>query len=110
VVLFTGAGEAYTSGNDLKDFMSDLSKAGETHPVLKFLGALVELEKPLIAAVNGPAIGIGTTMLLHADLVYASEKARFQLPFVSLGLVPEGASSFLLPRLMGHQKAAELLL
>jgi enoyl-CoA hydratase/carnithine racemase len=110
VAVLTGAGDAFTSGNDLNDFMSDPPEAGETHPVLEFLAAIVEAEKPIIAAVNGLAIGIGTTMLLHADLVYASEKARFQLPFVNLALVPEGASSFLLPRMVGHQKASELLL
>jgi enoyl-CoA hydratase/carnithine racemase len=109
VVVLTGAGEAFTGGNDLGDFMKSPPTAGESHPVIKFLYAIVEAEKPIIAAVNGVAVGIGTTMLLHFDLVYASDKARFQLPFVNLGLVPEAASSFLIPRMAGHVKAAELL-
>jgi enoyl-CoA hydratase/carnithine racemase len=109
-VVMTGAGDAFTGGNDLSDFMREPPKSGETtHPVLKVLFALVEAEKPIIAAVNGVAVGIGTTMLLHVDLAYASDQARFQLPFVNLGLVPEAASSFLLPRMAGHVKAAELL-
>lgn len=109
VVLFTGAGDAFTAGNDLGDFMNDPPK-GEHSPVFRFLMGLVEAEKPLIGAVNGVAIGIGTTMLLHFDLNYASDRARFQLPFVNLALVPEAGSSFILPRMLSHQKAAELLL
>ena len=111
VALIRGSdGEApvFTSGNDLNDFMR-APPTGEDSPVLRFLEALRTFEKPLVAAVAGHAIGIGTTMLLHCDLVYAAEGARFQLPFVNLALVPEAASSFLLPRMVGHARAAELL-
>jgi enoyl-CoA hydratase/carnithine racemase len=107
-VLITGGGGAFTSGNDLKDFMQN-PPAGPDSPVLRFLEAISTFDKPIVAAVEGHAIGIGTTMLLHCDLVYAADTARFQLPFVNLALVPEAASSFLLPRLMGHARAAELL-
>ena len=79
-------------------------------PVMLFLAQLLEMEKPLVAAVNGPAVGVGTTMLLHCDLVYVARSARLQMPFVNLGLSPEAASGYLLPAMMGHQNAAELLL
>jgi len=109
VVLLRGAGGAFTSGNDLMDFMNDPPR-GEDHVILKFLMALVDFPKPLVAAVEGPAIGIGTTMLLHCDFVYVAPSARLSLPFVKLGLVPEGGSSLLLPRLAGMVRATELLL
>jgi enoyl-CoA hydratase/carnithine racemase len=109
VSVITGTEDSFTSGNDIKDFIQNPA-SGEDAPVIQFLHALAEIQKPLIAAVNGLAIGIGTTMLLHCDLVYASENAVFALPFVNLALVPEAASSFLLPRMLGHQRAAELLL
>ncbi|MEH6526329.1 MAG: enoyl-CoA hydratase [Sneathiella sp.] len=109
VSLITGTEDSYTSGNDIMDFIQNPASGGDA-PVVQFLYALAEIQKPLIAAVNGLAIGIGTTMLLHCDLVYASENASFALPFVNLALVPEAASSFLLPRMLGHQRAAELLL
>lgn len=107
--VFTGAGDCFTSGNDIADFRSG-SLAEEPSPAVQFLTALSEAQKPVIAAVNGPAIGIGTTLLLHCDLVYAGATAVFQLPFVNLGLCPEAGSSLLLPMLAGYQRAAELLL
>lgn len=109
VSLITGTENSFTSGNDIMDFIQNPA-SGDDAPVIQFLHALAEIQKPLIAAVNGLAIGIGTTMLLHCDLVYASENAVFSLPFVNLALVPEAASSFLLPRMLGHQRASELLL
>ena len=107
-VLIAGQPGVFTSGNDLEDFMQR-PPAGADSPVYRFMQALLDCEKPVVAAVTGAAVGIGTTMLLHCDLVYAGEGARFQLPFVTLALCPEAASSLLLPRLAGHQRAAELL-
>ena len=108
VITITGTGDVFTSGNDLGDFLDGGSLDADS-PVLRFLGAIARARKPLIAGVNGLAVGIGVTMLLHCDIVYAAEEASFLLPFVNLGLVPEAASSLLLPRLVGHQRAAELL-
>ncbi len=108
-VLIEGRGGVFTAGNDLSDFRRPRPEWRDA-PVSRFLAALSEAEKPIVAAVSGPAIGIGTTMLLHCDIVIASTTARFQMPFIDLGLVPEGASSLLLPRLVGHQRAAALLL
>jgi len=107
VVLITGTETCFTAGNDLVDFAN--AKPGETSPAILFLQALACAPKPVIAAVAGVAVGIGTTMLLHCDLVYAAADARFQLPFVNLGLCPEAGSSALLPAIMGHRRAAELL-
>jgi enoyl-CoA hydratase/carnithine racemase len=109
VILIEGSGACFTSGNDLNDFV-DSPPAGEESPVFRFLQAISTAEKPIVAAVSGPAVGIGTTMLLHCDLVCAGEGARFELPFVNLGLCPEAACSLLLPHLAGYQRAAELLL
>ncbi len=109
VVLLSGAGDTFTSGNDIKDFQSRVATDGSTH-ASPFLAALSSLTPPLVAAVNGAAIGVGTTMLAHADLVVAARSARFAMPFTSLGLVPEAASSLLFPRLVGHQRASALLL
>jgi len=106
-ILITGTADCFTAGNDLVDFAN--AAPGESSPAIAFLQTLAAAEKPVVAAVNGTAIGIGTTMLLHCDLVYAASSARFQLPFVNLGLCPEAASSFILPRMMGHHRAAELL-
>ncbi len=111
-VLFEAEGDMFTSGNDIGDFMagvSGLSDPDATPPVMRFLIGLASAEKPLLAAVQGGAVGVGVTMLLHCDLVFASETATFHTPFVDLGLPPEAASSLLLPRIAGHQRAAEML-
>jgi enoyl-CoA hydratase/carnithine racemase len=109
VLVLSGVNECFTSGNDLLDFMND-PDIRDTHPVVRFMVALQHCVKPVVAIVQGHAVGIGTTLLLHCDLVYAAQDARLQLPFVNLGLCPEYASSYLVPRLVGQQKAAELLL
>jgi enoyl-CoA hydratase/carnithine racemase len=108
-VLIHGKHDVFTAGNDLVDFDSAPQREG-TPPVFRFLNAISAAAKPLVAAVTGPAVGIGTTMLLHCDLVYAGENAKFALPFVNLGLCPEAASSYLLPRMVGHQRAAGVLM
>lgn len=109
VILLHGTASCFTSGNDLSDFAKHPPQ-GENSPVFRFLRTISQAAKPLLAMVSGPAVGIGTTLLLHCDLVYADETARFQLPFVNLGLCPEAASSYLLPRRIGPQRAAEMLL
>ena len=108
-VLITGQPGIFTSGNDLEDFMQR-PPSSEESPVFQFMKALAECGKPVVAAVTGGAIGIGTTMLLHCDLVYVSDEARLAMPFVTLGLVPEYASSLLIPQRVGRAKATELLL
>ncbi len=108
-VFLHGTQDCFTAGNDLKDFQA-FRQDGNNKDVSHFLSTISRVQKPLVAAVGGVAVGVGTTMLLHCDLVYASEGAKFILPFVALGLCPEAASSFLLPRLIGHQRASELLL
>lgn len=111
LITIRGNGADFTAGNDLMDFLSEARpEAVEELPVGRFLLALADNEVPLVAAVHGNAIGIGTTMLLHCDLVLADADARFKLPFVELGLVPEAASSLLLPRLAGRRAAARMLL
>ncbi|SUI93682.1 enoyl-CoA hydratase-related protein [Shewanella morhuae] len=107
--MLYGKNNCFTSGNDIADFLKN-SDLGPNHPAVRFLFCLLELKKPLVAAVSGAAVGIGTTVLLHCDLVYADSTAKFQLPFVNLALVPEAGASLLLPELVGYQKAAELLL
>jgi enoyl-CoA hydratase/carnithine racemase len=112
-VLITGQPGVFTSGNDIEDFMTRAPGQGADamdSPVFRFMRALLECDKPVVAAVTGAAIGIGTTMLLHCDFVYVSDEARLAMPFVALGLVPEFASSLVVPQLMGHRKAAEKLL
>jgi enoyl-CoA hydratase/carnithine racemase len=106
-VLITGTADCFTAGNDLIDFAN--APSGGPSSAIIFLETLAASEKPVLAAVNGMAIGIGTTLLFHCDLVYAGAGARFQLPFVNLGLCPEAGSSLTLPSLLGHQRAAELL-
>ena len=108
-VLISGQPGIFTSGNDLEDFMQRPAQS-EDSPVLQFMRALLQCDKPVVTAVTGAAIGIGTTMLLHCDFVYVSDEARLAMPFVSLGLVPEFASSLIVPQLMGNVRAAEKLL
>ena len=112
VVILTGAGDCFTSGNDLHDFLNHGLAGGDMadRPVIRFLKEIATFPKPLMAAVNGPAVGIGVTLLLHCDLIYMVREAPLQMPFVNLALVPEAASSLLLPKLAGHHKAAELFL
>lgn len=109
VVVLCGAGGHFSSGNDLADFQGGAAAVG-VGPALRFLERLSRFEKPLVAAVEGHAVGIGSTLLLHCDLVYAGHSARFRLPFIDLALCPEGASSYLLPRVAGYRQAAELLM
>ncbi len=109
VVVFGSTSAIFTAGNDLGDFMQNPPTDADS-PVVRFLDALTKFEKPMIAAVDGKGIGLGLTMLLHCDLVYASDETTLVAPFVNLGLVPEAASSLLLPRLAGHQRASEILL
>jgi enoyl-CoA hydratase/carnithine racemase len=112
-VLLCGQPGIFTSGNDIEDFLSRPPGQGsdaQDSPVFRFLNALTNCGKPVVAAVTGAAIGVGATMLLHCDFVYVSDEARLAMPFVSLGLVPEFASSLLVPQLMGQRRAAEKLL
>lgn len=109
-VVFTGEGGAFTSGNDLHDFMTNAGQPTETSPIGEFLWSYATFPKPVVVAVDGVAIGIGTTLLMHSDFAYVSDHSVFQLPFTALGLCPEFASSYLLPRLVGYVKASEWLL
>jgi enoyl-CoA hydratase/carnithine racemase len=108
-VFLHGTADCFTAGNDLKDFQA-FRQDGNNKDVTNFLSTISRAQKPIVAAVGGVAVGVGTTMLLHCDLVYAGESAKFILPFVALGLCPEAASSFLLPKLVGQKRASELLL
>ncbi len=109
VTIISGEPGCFTAGNDINDFLSYAQEGALPDGVLKFLKALTETQKPLILAVDGPAIGIGTTMCFHADLVYATKNALFSTPFLDLGLIPEAASSYLMPKTMGHARAFEML-
>lgn len=109
VVLWHAAGSSFSAGNDIEDFLQNPPGQGES-PQAQLMHALINFEKPLIAAVQGAAVGGGTTMLAHCDFVYAGESAKFQLPFVNLALVPEFGSSYLLPLCFGYTRAAELIL
>ncbi len=114
VVLIQGDASIFTAGNDIADFIAQIETPIEppqmAPPLMRFLRLLAAFPKPLVAAVCGPAVGIGTTLLFHCDLVYAGDNAKFTMPFVNLGLVPESASSLLVPQLLGHHRAAEALL
>jgi enoyl-CoA hydratase/carnithine racemase len=109
VVLFQGHESIFSAGNDIGDFLNQPPTTQDS-PVFRFLRGIATFEKPLLAAVAGPAVGIGTTMLFHCDLVYAGDNAAFSMPFVNLGLCPEAASSLLVPRMFGYHRAAEALL
>jgi enoyl-CoA hydratase/carnithine racemase len=109
VVLLHGAGDSFSAGNDLGDFLTNPPKPGQSAQE-RFVGALIDFPKPLVAAVHGATIGSGTTMLTHCDFVYAAEGTRFQLPFVNLAVVPELGTSYLIPAQMGYIAAAELVL
>jgi enoyl-CoA hydratase/carnithine racemase len=109
VIVIGGAGGVLTAGNDLADFRGFLDNPAD-FPALRFVRALASCEKPMVAAVEGDAVGVGTTMLFHCDLVYASRGARFKMPFIDLGLVPEAAASLLVPRRVGLAKASQFLM
>ena len=110
VITIRGEGQDFAAGNDLADFLATEQRADEEIPVWRLLRLLAANQVPLVAAVHGNCVGIGTTMLLHCDLVIADDSARFSMPFVDLGLVPEAASSLLFPRLAGRRRAARYLL
>src|SRR6266705_1998715 len=109
VVLWHGAGDSFCAGNDIEDFLRNPPGPGDS-PQARLMTALLDFDKPLIAAVHGAAIGGGTTMLLHSDFVYAGDSAKFQMPFINLAVLPEFGSSFLVPARIGHIRAAELIL
>jgi enoyl-CoA hydratase/carnithine racemase len=110
VMLLHGNGDSFTAGNDLEDFTANPWKGHAVPPAVRFIGAVASAKKPIVTAVHGMAVGIGVTILLHCDLVYAADNTRLVMPFVNLGIVPEAGSTVLLPALVGHQRAAELLM
>jgi enoyl-CoA hydratase/carnithine racemase len=109
VVLWHGAGDSFSAGNDIEDFLKNPPGPGES-PQAQLMNAFIDFDKPLVAAVQGAAIGGGTTMLTHCDFVYAGESAKFQLPFINLAVVPEFGSSYSIPARIGHLRAAEFIL
>lgn len=109
VVLLQGHETVFSAGNDINDFLNK-PPAGQDSPVFRFLRGIATFSKPLLASVCGPAVGVGTTMLFHCDLVYAGDNAAFSMPFVNLGLCPEAASSLLVPQMLGYHRAAEALM
>jgi len=110
VLLLDGNGDSFTAGNDLEDFVANPWKQDIDPPAIRFITTVVHARKPIVAAVHGSAVGVGVTILLHCDLVYAADNAKLMMPFVNLGIVPEAGSTVLLPLLIGHQRAAELLM
>lgn len=110
VVLFAGQQDCFSAGNDMKEFLSLPPSAVADNPTIRFMFALSDFPKPVVAAASGIAVGIGVTMLLHCDLVYCGEQTMLSMPFVNIGICPEYVSSYLLPRIMGHVRACELLL
>jgi enoyl-CoA hydratase/carnithine racemase len=110
VMLLHGNGDSFTAGNDLEDFLSNPWNGTDVPPAVRFMLVVAHAKKPVIAAVQGSAVGIGVTILLHCDLVYAADNAKLMMPFVNLGIVPEAGSTVILPALIGHQRAAELFL
>jgi enoyl-CoA hydratase/carnithine racemase len=110
VLVLRGNGDSFTAGNDIEDFVQKPWQGQSVPPAEQFIRAIAFARKPVIAAAHGLAVGIGTTILLHCDLVYAAEETKFVMPFVNLGILPEAGSTLLLPSLIGHQRAAELLL
>jgi enoyl-CoA hydratase/carnithine racemase len=110
VIVIAGKQDIFTAGNDLEDFLKNPPTVSGDRPVAQFMRALSSAGKPVVAAVAGAAVGIGTTMLMHCDLVYAADNAKFSMPFTQLGLCPEFASSMLFPQIVGYQRAAEKLL
>jgi enoyl-CoA hydratase/carnithine racemase len=110
VLLLHGNGDSFTAGNDLEDFVAKGWKGHEVPPAVRFITAVAHAKKPVVAAVHGSAVGVGVTILLHCDLVYAADNAKLMMPFVNLGIVPEAGSTAILPAQIGHQRAAELLM
>lgn len=110
VTVLHGNGDAFTGGNDLQDFMANPWKGQELPPAVRFIMAVARARKPVIAAVHGATVGIGVTILLHCDLVYAADNAKLVMPFVNLGIIPEAGSTVMVPALLGHQRAAELFM
>jgi enoyl-CoA hydratase/carnithine racemase len=110
VVLWHGAGDSFCAGNDIEDFVKAPPVSSSESPQARLMKALIELDKPLVAAVHGAVIGGGTTMVTHCDFVYAGESAKFQMPFINLGVVPEFGSSWAIPAWAGHIRASELIL